>query len=196
MFRTRIALAPASLLAVGLLLRGEAAAVPLTLNGAVTNDGATFSIADLQGFASISVSVGPDTFTGVPLWTFLGGNDTGTTSNVTTNIPVPGSSPTPNTNPNVILRYAVLATGADGSQSLLSVGEFNPRFGGTGAEPNRNRRDAQQHPAVYADAGYPRGPLGQPEYRRPREPQEVSGTPAASNAPATQSTEFTLAAES
>jgi PEP-CTERM motif len=64
--------------------------------------------------------LGSDTFTGVSLWTLLGGNATGTVSNI---VPVGAGN-------NPILRNYILASGG-GQFSLLSVGEVDPFFGGT-----------------------------------------------------------------
>ena len=99
-----------------------ARAAPLSLSGSVS--GGTFSIGLLQSLGSTTetVTVGSVTnnYTGVPLWSLLGGTADGT-SNV-----IPG------TGKNAILRNYILAGGEGGAQSLISLGEINPLFGGTG----------------------------------------------------------------
>ena len=113
---------------VGLLLAVEPAPA-LEISGLVTGFSAgSFSVGQLAALApSIggekTETLGGDTYTGVSLWSLLGGNDTGTTSNITT---VGGGN-------NPILRNYILATGGGGKTSLLSVGEIDPFFGGTGA---------------------------------------------------------------
>jgi hypothetical protein len=107
------------LLALIIVAQGASA---LEINGLVTGSSAgSFSIAQLQALQATTEVLGGDTFTGVSLWTLLGGNATGTTSNITT---VGGGN-------NPILRNYVLASGGSG-RSLLSVGEIDPFFGGTG----------------------------------------------------------------
>ena len=99
-----------------------AKAAPLSLSGLVS--AGTFSIAQLQSLGSTTetVTVGSVTnsYTGVPLWPLLGGTASGT-SNV-----VPG------TGKNAILRNYILAGSEGCAQSLISLGEINPLFGGSG----------------------------------------------------------------
>ncbi len=76
---------------------------------------ATFNLQTLTAMPATTVNVsGPTaTYTGVPLWTLL--NNVGVT-----------------TNPNVknnILRDYVIATGSDGFQATVSLGEIDPDFG-------------------------------------------------------------------
>lgn len=105
--------------AAGLALAWGAQAAPLTLSGALTNAGATYSIADLQALPSTTqtVTIGGTaaSYTGVSLWDLLG----------TSIIPSPGGG-------NPVLRSYIVASGTDG-RSVLSAGEINPGFGGTGA---------------------------------------------------------------
>ncbi len=108
---------------VGLaLLVVSPVAAPLTLSGELTNAGANYSIAELQALPATTVTVGADTFVGVSLWTLLGGTSSGASNIITTG----GGN-------NAILRSYVLGTSAGGTQTLLSVGEINAVFGGTGA---------------------------------------------------------------
>jgi hypothetical protein len=92
-----------------------AAAGQFDLSGEVTNPG-PYTIHDLQqNFPStterLTINGNTSTYTGVSLWTFLG-NDV-----------IVGSGK------NAILRNYVVATGSNGSQSLISLGEINPSFG-------------------------------------------------------------------
>ena len=92
----------------------------LTLSGSVSDAG-SFSIGDLEALGAADGTSTVGNFTGVSLWTLLGGNAAGTTSDV-----IVGAGK------NAILRDYVLATGANGAQSLVSLGEIDPAFGGTG----------------------------------------------------------------
>src|SRR5262245_54183246 len=103
------------------LIAGHAAAAPLFLSGALTNAGTSYTIPQLQSLGNTSVSVGGTTYVGVPLWSLLGGTSTGASNIVTSG---GGNNP--------ILRNYVLASGSDGSRSIVSIGEINPLFGGSG----------------------------------------------------------------
>lgn len=113
-------------LAAAAAFAGPTAAAPLTLSGSLGNAGSSYEVADLQGsFGATTVTVGGNTYTGVPLWVLLGGSmGTGSSTNGNV-IPNGGGN-------NAILRSYVTATGSDGSQSLLSIGEVNRWFGGNG----------------------------------------------------------------
>jgi hypothetical protein len=103
----------------------DAHALPLTVSGLISNPG-DYTIAELQALGSEVVTVGnggtADTYTGVSLWSLLGGQ-----SNGASNVITQGGGNNP------ILRNYISATGADGSRSLISLGEINPSFGGTGS---------------------------------------------------------------
>jgi len=115
------------LLPAAVLVMVEAAPA-LEITGQVTGFTAgSFTIAELQTLAPTvggptTEILSGDTYTGISLWSLLGGNPTGTTSNITT---VGGGN-------NPILRNYIVARGG-GKTSLLSVGEIDPFFGGTGA---------------------------------------------------------------
>src|SRR5215831_12297488 len=95
----------------------------LVLSGSVNSGAGTYSVSDLQNnFAPVTETIGGITYVGVSLWTFLGGEP---------NLQHP-SCPTCNTNPNQFLRNYLVATGAGGGTSLVSIGEIDPNFGGTG----------------------------------------------------------------
>jgi len=104
-----------------LAMSDGAAAGDLTLAGDVTNPG-SYTISELQSLPSTteSVTIGGVTssYTGVSLWTFLGDG--------------PGPNPPGvimGTGKNPSLRNYIVATGSNGSQSLVSLGEINPSFG-------------------------------------------------------------------
>ena len=86
----------------------------ITLSGPTSNAGA-INLSTADGNYGGLVTVG--TTTGYSLWGLLG--------TITTSTP-PGDN-----GKNAILRYYVLATGSNGSQSLISLGEINPTFTGT-----------------------------------------------------------------
>jgi hypothetical protein len=97
-----------------------AAADPVILSGSVSDAG-SYSIGALESLGAADGTASVGSFTGVSLWSLLGGTASGSTSDV-----VVGSGK------NAILRDYVLATGANGQQSLVSLGEIDPAFGGTG----------------------------------------------------------------
>jgi hypothetical protein len=70
--------------------------------------------------------------TGYSLWGLLGGANA---SNP--NSPIYGAitttTPAGDNGKNAISRYYALATGSSGSQSLISLGEIDPNFSGSGA---------------------------------------------------------------
>jgi hypothetical protein len=86
----------------------------ITLTGPSSNAG-TIDLSMADGQFGGLVTVGG--VTGYSVWGLLG--------TVTTTIP-PGDN-----GKNAILRYYVLATGANGDQSLISLGEIDPNFSGS-----------------------------------------------------------------
>jgi len=120
--RSRIA-ALTCLLGISTLLAMSdgAAAGQFDLSGEVTNPG-TYTISDLQSLQSTTetVTIGgvTSTYTGVSIWQLLGDTSGPNAPDVITG----GGK-------NAILRNYVLATGSNGSQSLISLGEINPSFG-------------------------------------------------------------------
>ena len=98
-----------------------------TVSGAQVGAG-TYSIQQLM---SAGAAVGSETSggeTGISLWSLLGGNSSGASDVVT-------STPSGDNGKNAILRSYVLATSATGAQSIISLGEIGPFFGGTGVGP-------------------------------------------------------------
>jgi len=86
----------------------------ITLTGPTSNAGTIdLSMADDQLGGLVTVGG----VTGYSVWGLLG--------TVTT------TTPTGDNGKNAILRYYVLATGTNGSQSLISLGEINPTFSGS-----------------------------------------------------------------
>jgi hypothetical protein len=86
----------------------------VTLTGPTSNAG-TIDLSMADGQFGGLVTVGG--VTGYSLWGMLG--------TVTT------TTPAGDNGKNAILRYYVLATGANGNQSLISLGEINPTFSGS-----------------------------------------------------------------
>ncbi len=110
------------------------------LSGPDSNDG-TYSTSQLAGTATGTDTVSSGGYTGISVWGLLGGSTTGSTTlngdgsttitygGITTNTPAGD-----NTN-NPILRYYLVGIGAGGQQSVVSLGEIDPFFGGTSATP-------------------------------------------------------------
>lgn len=112
---------PAGVAAVGACLAsgGAALADPLALSGPVSDAG-DFSLAQLESMAASTVTVGTNSYTGVSLWSLLGGTSTGTSDVIVSS------------DKNAIFRDYIVATGSNGAKSLISLGELDPFFGGTG----------------------------------------------------------------
>jgi hypothetical protein len=110
------------------------------LSGSDTLDG-SYSPAALaaETTASDAVTVGGNT--GISLWGAIGGSTTGVSvtngngSNTTTYGGIVTSSPAGTNSKNAILHYYALATNGAGRASIVSLGEIDPFFGGTGATP-------------------------------------------------------------
>lgn len=74
----------------------------------------TFDLAALQALPAVKQVAGTNTYTGVSLWTLL---------NSSVGIQIDAAAM------NDILNYYVVATGSDGYQVVLSMGEISPQFG-------------------------------------------------------------------
>ena len=99
----------------------------ITLSGPTSNAG-TIDLSAADGQYGGLVTVGATT--GYSLWGLLGGaNASSPTSPVYGAITT--STPADFNGKNAILRYYVLATGSNGSQSLISLGEIDPNFSGS-----------------------------------------------------------------
>ena len=125
--------------AIALVLSGSAKADSLTLTGSTSNQG-TYSSAQLQGMATSSDTVTLGDLTGISLWGLLGG---ATPTAVMPNPNGPGTirdygaittfnPPAANANPNYDLRYFVVGTNSSGATSVVSLGQIDPNFVGTG----------------------------------------------------------------
>jgi hypothetical protein len=95
----------------------------VVLSGPVSSAG-TYSTLDLSTTATVSDTVDFGGLTGISLWGLLDGP-----TGITTTTP-PGDN-----SKNAILRYYLLATGMGGQQSVVSLGEIDPTFGGTAPVP-------------------------------------------------------------
>ena len=102
----------------------------LTLSGSLTssidngvNLGAgTYTLGRLAGAGAVVGTSTADGFTGVPLWQLLGGNSAGASDVLT------------DSGKNAILRSYVVATTSSGFQSVTSLGELDPFFGGAASK--------------------------------------------------------------
>lgn len=102
-----------------------------TVNG--TNLGAgTYTSDQLSNLGSLIGTVSSGSFSGPSVWVLLGGNASGTASNVITD-----------SSKNAILRSYLLATNTNGARFIISLGEVNPFFGGA----------ASTAPFIAADGG-------------------------------------------
>ncbi len=88
------------------------------LNGANVGAG-TYTTRQLSGIGGAVGTISAGVYVGVPLWSLLGGNSAGTTSDVVTD-----------SGKNSILRSFLVATNSVGSQFVISLGEVDPFFGG------------------------------------------------------------------
>ncbi|WP_145987501.1 molybdopterin-dependent oxidoreductase [Cupriavidus neocaledonicus] len=82
------------------------------ISGAVMRP-ASFDLATLQAMPAVTRTVGNTTYTGVSLWNLINAAD------ISVNRAVK----------NDILRGYVVATGSDGYQVVISLGEISPEFG-------------------------------------------------------------------
>ena len=109
------------------------ASADVVLSGPDANDG-TYSTARLAKMVTVGDTVNDGTLTGISLWGLLGGANAASAISpaygaLTTSTPVGGNGK------NAILRYYLVATGASGATSVVSLGEIDPSFGGTAAKP-------------------------------------------------------------
>jgi hypothetical protein len=117
--------------ASGLLVAALAfpARADVILAGPDSNDG-SYSTTALAGLAGTDGTVTSGGVTGIALWALLGGaNASSSTSPVYGAITT--STPVGDNNKNAIFRYYLVATNATGQQSVVSLGEIDPNFGGT-----------------------------------------------------------------
>lgn len=118
--------------ALAAAMAGQAQA-DVTLSGPDSNDG-SYSTSALFGVATPSDTVSSGGLTGISLWGLLGGaNSASPTSPIYGDITT--STPSGDNDKNAIFRYYLVATGLGGQQSVISLGEIDPNFGGTAAVP-------------------------------------------------------------
>jgi len=103
------------------------------LSGPDNNDG-SYSTAALSSVATGGDTVSSGGLTGISLWGLLGGANSSSPTSPTYGA-ITTSTPTGDNGKNAILRYYLLATGAGGQQSVISLGEIDPNFGGTAPVP-------------------------------------------------------------
>jgi hypothetical protein len=103
------------------------------LSGPDSNDG-SYSTAALSSAATSGDTVSSAGLTGISLWGLLGGANSSSSTSPTYG-DITTSTPSGDDNKNAILRYYLLATGAGGQQSIISLGEIDPNFGGTAPDP-------------------------------------------------------------
>jgi hypothetical protein len=99
------------------------------LSGPDSNDG-SYSTSALSGVATAGDTVSSGGLTGISLWGLLGGANSATPTSPTYG-DITTSTPSGDNGKNAIFRYYLLATGLGGQQSVISLGEIDPRFGGT-----------------------------------------------------------------
>lgn len=121
--------------ALGLLAAGTGgqALADVVLSGPDGNDG-RYSTSGLAGVATAGDTVNNGTVTGISLWGLLGGAS-GASPTSPSYGAITTSTPAGDNGKNAILHYYLLATGTGGQQSVVSLGEVDPSFGGTAAEP-------------------------------------------------------------
>jgi hypothetical protein len=172
----------------GLLAATYGQAQALVLSGPDSND-ATYSTATLAGIATAGDTVNNGTLTGISLWGLLGGASAASPTTASYGA-ITTSTPAGDNGKNAILHYYLLATGSGGQQSVISLGEIDPSFGGTAAQP--------AFVAYQATGG---GLLASPELVVPGAPGRDVGNlaalqllsvPAAPNGPGGQSTSVQL----
>jgi hypothetical protein len=137
--RSRTSLLRAGFAAALLAIPGQSAyagPISLTVSGMVTSStvsgaqvgAGTYSIGQLMSDGTDLGSVTSGGETGISLWSLLGGDSSGDSDVVT-------STPSGDNGKNAILRSYILATSETGAQSVISLGEIDPFFGGTAALP-------------------------------------------------------------
>lgn len=150
------------LLAVGIaiLLNGAAQAGSITLIGPTSNAG-TYSPSTLATIANANPSniVNSGGLTGISLWGLLGGaNASGSNSAIYGAITT--STPAGDNGKNAILRYYVLATGSNGAQSVVSLGQIDPMFGNPANPPFVAYQNSGGSLLSTPELVVPRGPSG------------------------------------
>jgi len=127
-------------LSFGIVAAGSAPARADVLLSGPTGNAGNYSTAGLASFAASKTLYSFGGLTGVALWDLLGGGvpaapNTPSTPNVSWGS-ISTSTPPGYAGNNAILRSYVLATGADGARTVVSLGEIAPVFGAVPTGPN------------------------------------------------------------
>jgi hypothetical protein len=118
---------------IAILLSGGARAGTVDLTGSISTAG-DYSSSGLAAAANSSDTVSFNGLTGITLWGLLGGANSSSPTSPTYGA-ITTSTPAGDNGKNAILRDYVVATGSNGAQSVVSLGEIDPAFGGTAAVP-------------------------------------------------------------
>ena len=118
---------------VGLLAATGQARADVVLSGPDGNDG-SYSTSALSTTATGGDTVSSGGLTGISLWGLLGGANSSSPTSPTYGA-ITTSTPSGDNGKNAIFRYYLLATGTGGQQSVVSLGEIDPNFGGTAPIP-------------------------------------------------------------
>jgi hypothetical protein len=103
------------------------------LSGPDSNDG-LYSSAGLAAVANGTDTVSSGGLTGISLWGLLGGANAASPTSPTYGA-ITTSTPVGDNGKNAILHDYLVATSSSGAQSVISLGEIDPAFGGTAAIP-------------------------------------------------------------
>jgi hypothetical protein len=103
------------------------------LSGTDANDG-SYSTAALAAMATGADTVSAGGLTGISLWGFLGGANSASPTSPTYGA-ITTTAPAGDNGKNAILRYYLVGGNGAGQNSVVSLGEIDPSFGGTAAEP-------------------------------------------------------------
>ncbi len=125
------ALRVATVIGVLTATAGGQAWADVVLSGPDSN-ALTYSTAALSAAATSGDTVSSGGVTGISLWGLLGGANAASSTSPTYG-DITTSTPSGDNGKNAILRYYLLATSADGRESVVSLGEIDPNFGGTAA---------------------------------------------------------------
>jgi hypothetical protein len=120
-----------AIIAIGVLASaiGGVARADVVLSGP-DSDAGSYSSAALSSLATGGDTVSAGGLTGISLWGLLAGaNSSSSTSPIYGGITT--STPAGDNGKNAILRYYLVGTGANGGESVVSLGEIDPNFGGT-----------------------------------------------------------------
>jgi hypothetical protein len=109
------------------------AAADVLLSGPTANAG-SYSLAGLAAVATAGDTVTDGSLTGISLWGLLGGQPSSSPTSPTYG-GITTITPAGDNGKNAILRYYLIGSNASGQQSVVSLGEIDPSFGGTAPTP-------------------------------------------------------------